>query len=57
LQVFRLALDSGEYVQIRNALIVLNKIVKVRHWLDNVPCVRRLRARRRANAAAVAALL
>jgi len=34
LQVFRLALDSGEYVQIRNALIVLNKIVKVRRWLD-----------------------
>lgn len=34
LQVFRLALDSGEYVQIRNALIVLNKIVKVRRWFD-----------------------
>jgi Transcription factor/nuclear export subunit protein 2 len=29
LQIFRTALDSGEYVHIRNSLIILNKIVKV----------------------------
>lgn len=29
LQAFKTALDSGEYVQIRNALIVLSKIVQV----------------------------
>lgn len=29
-QIFRVAMDSGEYVHIRNTLIILNKTVKVR---------------------------
>jgi hypothetical protein len=33
LQIFRTALDSGEYVHIRNSLIILNKIVKVQQLL------------------------
>ena len=32
-QIFRTALDSGEYVHIRNSLIILNKIVKVRTFI------------------------
>ena len=29
-RIFKLCLDSGEYLKVRNALLVLNKVIKVR---------------------------
>jgi hypothetical protein len=37
MQIFRTALDSGEYVHIRNSLIILNKIVKVTAFAHRYP--------------------